>query len=247
MGKTFRLIILITLALIVLAGCYVVPSRKIRGGQSGTLFSETKTLDRYTKIDFEGGGKIVLVQGNSHSLRIEASQAVLRKIAVKQDGETLHVGFTGRLWGVSATDELIFTFTFENLSEFVMAGGAKIQADALSGGKLELNLDGGFSVDLASLDINILDVSIKGGGMISADGKVNTQNVKIAGAGTYQMAEVESQDVSIKIEGAGNAEVWAKNMLNLELEGAYSVDYWGDPQITQNVTGVGTIKPHGEK
>nr|HPL82330.1 DUF2807 domain-containing protein [Anaerolineaceae bacterium] len=69
----------------------------------------------------------------------------------------------------------------------------------------------------------------------------------IAGAGTYQMAEVESQDVTIKIEGAGNAEVWAKNTLNMNLEGAYSLDYWGDPQITQKITGVGTIKAHGKK
>jgi len=247
MEKTLRLIILIILALVVLGACCVFPSRKIRGGKSGTLFSETKTLDRYSKIDFEGGGKIVLVQGNSHSLKIEASQAVLRKIAVKQDGETLYVGFTGNVWQMSATDELIFTFTFENLSEFDLAGGANIQADSLSADSLELDFDGGFSVDLASLDINTLDVNIEGGGMFSADGKVNTQIVRIAGAGTYQMAEVESQDVSIKIEGAGNAEVWAKNTLNLELEGAYSVDYWGNPQITQKVTGVGSIKAHGEK
>jgi len=247
MEKTLRWIVLILLAVSMLSACCVFPSRKLRGGQSGTLFSETKTLDRYTKIDFEGAGKIILVQGDSHSLKIEASQAMLRKITVKQEDETLYVGFDGRLWQMSPTDDLIFTFTFENLSEFVMAGGANIQVDALSADKLVFDLDGGFSVDLASLDIKTLDVSIEGGGMFSADGKVNTQNVHIAGAGTYQMAEVESQDVNLKIEGAGNAEVWAKNTLNMDLAGAYSVDYWGDPQVTQEVSGVGSIKAHGDK
>lgn len=247
MKKTMRLIIVMMFALVVLGACFFIPSRRIKDGQAGTLFSETKALDRYTKIDFEGGGNIVLIQGDSHSLKIEASQSVLEKIVVKQDGETLQVGFTGKLWQLSTIDELTFIFTFESLSEFDLEGGATIQAEGLTSDALELDFEGGFSADLGLLDLQTLNVSIEGGGKFSAKGQVNTQNIKIAGAGTYQMAEVESQDVTIKIEGAGNAEVWAKNTLNMNLEGAYSLDYWGDPQITQKITGVGTIKAHGKK
>lgn len=247
MKRTLRLLMVMVLLMTALSSCYIYPRRTFIGGESGTLFNEIKTLDRYSKIDFEGLGKIILVQGDTHSLKIDASRSVLRKISVKQDGETLRVGLTGRIWRLPANEDLVFTFTFENLSEFVLEGGANIQTDALSADRLELDLQGGFTVDLASLDIDTLDVDIQGGGTFSADGKVTTQNVKIAGAGTYHMEKVESQDVSLRIEGAGTADIWAKNTLNLELEGAYTVDYWGNPQLTQNVSGVGTIKPHGEK
>ncbi len=247
MKKGMRFIVVLALALMMVSACCVFPSRKISDGQRGELFSETKSLDRYSKIEFEGGGKIVLVQGNSHSLKIEANRSVLKKISVKQEGETLYVGFTESVWRLSPIGEIIFTFTFESLSTFDMEGGTEIQAESLSADTLNLDFEGGFTADLGSLDLKTLNVSMEGGGKFSAEGKVDTQNVKIAGAGSYQMADVESQDVNIKIEGAGNAEIWAKSTLDMELDGAYSVDYWGDPQITQKVTGVGTIKAHGTK
>lgn len=247
MKKKLRLIAVIMVSLVILSACFFMPGRKISGGQEGTLFSETKALDPYTKIDFEGSGKIVLVQGDSHSLKIDASPSVLEKIAVKQDGETLLVGFTDNVWQLSAITETVFTFTFVELSAFEMAGGTTIQAEELSSDSLDLHFEGGFKADLGLLDINALNVSIEGGGKISAKGQVDTQNVHVAGAGSYQMADLESNDVNIKIEGAGTAEIWAKNTLNLELEGAYSLDYWGDPQITQELSGVGTVKARGNK
>lgn len=73
-------------------------------------------------------------------------------------------------------------------------------------------------------------------------GEVDTQQLNISGVGSYDAKELVSKDCEIRISGAGKAVVNATQTLDIEMSGVGKVDYVGNPSVTQNISGAGSIK-----
>jgi hypothetical protein len=80
-------------------------------------------------------------------------------------------------------------------------------------------------------------------GEIQLSGKVTRQNVDLTGAGGYQAEDLQSEDVEVMLSGAGEAVVWAEKTLKATVTGAGSIKYKGSPEVEQENSGIGEIKP----
>lgn len=252
MKTNFRLIAFLSAILLVTMACSITrltpttPPLTNEKDQN-VLVSEIRQLDAFTRIDMDGGAKVILVQGSEHSITVEGSRRVVDQVITKVNDGVLEINFRDRMLFENWGESLTLTITFTNLSDFRLDGGVELIADGLNLENLNITINGGASVKMNDLLLNTLGMTLLGGGDIQVSGIAETQNVKVSGGTSYKAEDLKSANVSVEIIGAANVVVWATETLNLDLAGAYSVSYWGSPEITQSITGLGEIKALGEK
>jgi hypothetical protein len=211
------------------------------------LQRETRVATGFSRIDIEGQADVTLRQGSSEGVTIEASAQALRQIETEVHDRTLSISLTGqRHWwdwilGGGATRSPRITIDFVRLDRIDAAGAVKFAADSLKSEDLRLDLAGACSLRIA--DLQATRLRLDGAGAIKADlaGKVAAQYVDLSGAGSYQASGLASDDVVLRVSGAGKAFVNAASTLKVEVSGAGAVQYLGNPKVVKELSGVATV------
>jgi hypothetical protein len=87
-------------------------------------------------------------------------------------------------------------------------------------------------------------VSITGAADFELAGeKQEVLDIHITGTGNVSAFDMEVNDCTIRISGAGNCEVNVAAMLDVLISGVGNVFYMGDPAVTSEVSGVGHVSP----
>ena len=92
-------------------------------------------------------------------------------------------------------------------------------------------------IEIDSLSVTDLAVTISGAGDVELAGQVETQEVDMSGFGNYNAPDLESQTASVRISTTGNAVVWVLDTLDVEISGAGKVEYFGSPEVTRDISG----------
>jgi len=247
-SKTFSIIILIITALIISAcGMKIDLPGIVRG--SGNVITEERSVSGFEYIDFNGAGEIFIEQGSEEKLVIEAEDNILPKITNKVENSVLTLGIDTKITGeqVIPTKKMVFRLTVITLSGLNINGAATLNVKQLFAGDFEFNVNGTGNATFEDFQAEKLTVEIDGGGNVTFKGLVPEQVVVINGAGDYNAGDLQTGDTSITFNGAGKSTVWVLDDLAIEINGAGSVDYYGDPHVTQSITGLGNVKPLGNK
>jgi hypothetical protein len=252
MNNRFRLLSFLSVFLLTTMACSIsrrtpTPPPVVDGKDQNVQVTEVRQLVEFTKIDMDGGAKVILVQGSEHSITVEGSRRVVDQVVTEVKDGILEIHYRDRDLFENWSERLTLTITFTSLREFILDGGAELKADNLSLEDLNIVINGGASVRMTNLLTNTLSMSLSGGGDIHVSGIAENQAIDVSGGTNYQAEDLKSANVSVEIAGAANVVVWATETLNLDLAGAYSVSYWGSPQITQSIGGIGQVKALGEK
>lgn len=86
--------------------------------------------------------------------------------------------------------------------------------------------------------------SITGAGDFSIEGaKQEVLDIHITGTGSVSAFDMEVNDCTIRISGAGNCDVNVIESLDVLISGVGMVFYMGEPALTSNISGVGNISP----
>ncbi|MDY0124738.1 MAG: head GIN domain-containing protein [Anaerolineaceae bacterium] len=247
-----RLRILLTLSTLILAitACVFprLTPRETPVPDDTSFVGVGDTLSAFTEIDIEAAGPIFLVQGDKHAILIEGPKNIVDGITYEvRNGVLLVKHSRDMLDWITDRDYPTITITFENLTRFVLEGGTELVAKDLRTDSLSVMLQGGASLDFTNMNVKALDMVIEGGSEIDISGIAETQTLKFAGGTNYDAEDLKSVSVSLKIEGAVSATVWATETLDLDVSGVYNVRYYGNPSVTQKIQGVGNIEGMGEK
>jgi hypothetical protein len=103
-----------------------------------------------------------------------------------------------------------------------------------------LRVDGTGNVTLAGLRDSISIVA-NGPGNVKASGSVDSVELVVTGPGNFEFSALTAKDAKIVLMGPGNAAVSVARNLNATIIGSGTIRYLGDPQVTQNVLGAGSI------
>jgi hypothetical protein len=100
----------------------------------------------------------------------------------------------------------------------------------------------GIFVDVVTPN-QITDVSVTGAGKLNISGnKQESFNAVITSAGEIYAYNLEVNNCSLIITGAGSGFVWADKKLDVTISGAGTVTYKGHPSVSQIIAGVGVVK-----
>lgn len=188
---------------------------------SGTIVTETRDVSGFTQVRLAGFGTLNIAQTGTESLTISADDDVLPHLTSEVINGTLELGIKPRL-SFKSLRRVIYTLTVKSLEGIQLSGAG--------------------TVHVADIRTPSLSVAISGAGDMTLSGAAQSQSVKISGAGNYNAKEFQSDAADVTITGAGNARVNASQTLNATVSGAGAITYYGAPQVSQRITGVGSVK-----
>lgn len=231
-----------------LSACQIIPFINVVRG-SGNVITEARSVSGFKNVRLNGAGRLIITQGSEESLQIQAEDNIMEQLVSNVTDDTLVLGYQEQNWLDTILPSRIITYTLSviNLSDLTINGAGDIEIDALQSEMVSLALNGAGQIVINNLTAASLTVNIAGTGMINISGQATSQSVKIEGAGNYQAGDLQTTSSEIEINGLGNSTVWATNTLNVTIKGGGSVGFFGNPNVTQEILGLGEINNQGEK
>jgi hypothetical protein len=242
-SRAIKIIIMIQLiALITLLALFAVSCKwtigLVRG--SGSVETEEREISGIDEIDFSGMGNLIITQGEEESLVVEADDNVLPLIETDVLGDKLRIGYKLG-YNFIPTSNVRFYLTVVDLDRISLRGAGKIECDSLVTDEMEFEISGAGDIDF-SIDAEELIVTSSGAGDLSFSGEVQSQHIDISGVGRYNSEELECEECSVTLSGAGSATVNVTEELEIKISGVGNVYYTGTPRIKQDISGLGRIE-----
>jgi hypothetical protein len=188
---------------------------------SGNVVTESRPVSGVNSVSLSGVGELIIDQSGSESLTVEADDNFLPLITTEVRDGRLIIGFKENVIPTRTT-RLRFTLNVRELEG--------------------IDLSGAGIVNVADLAGDVITINSSGAGTITTAGKVTNQRVNLSGAGSYDGANLDSENASVQLSGLGSAVVRASKTLDATISGAGSVEYIGSPTVNQHISGAGSVK-----
>ena len=215
--------------------------------------SEDREIAGVTRVILRDYGTLLISQGEQESLRIEGEPEVLRTVKSWINGGELILdideSWFQKTWNAvtSAVEgrSLKYHLMVKDLEGIFVQGAAQVKMNGIKTQSLYLTLKGAGEVLITGIEAGLVDIDLPGAGVISASGRTERLNVSVKGAGSFDGPRLESRDAVVNLRGVGKASVWATGTLDASVEGVGAIDYYGNPQVRQQVGGLGKINRRG--
>ncbi len=190
-------------------------------GQGGTRSFQVAD---FTGVSLRGADNVEVRTG-AFSVTAEGDTALLDRLEIRKDGNTLRIGRKDGEWNWGGDKGAKIIVTLPALASADIAGSGDMTVDqakgdfsgavagsgnltlaSLSGGKADLSIAGSGDINVGAGTATKLDISIAGSGNVGAAGlKASGANISIAGSGNVR-AQV-SGDADISLVGSGDVEL----------------------------------------
>ena len=187
-------------------------------GQGSTL-SESRSLSSFHSINSTIVADVFLTQGSQQNVRIEAQQNILEVLKTEVVNEELILSFEECVEGL---EKVTVTITLPEIRRLTLAGV----------GNFTLQND---------FDLTSLEVFLVGVGDFNLRGTTEDLFISLVGVGNVNAFDLNTDNCEVSIVGANNTEVFVNDTLDVTIVGAGTVFYKGEPSITSNITGTGSI------
>ena len=203
---------------------------------------EVRDVRDFQEVALEGVGTLVIEQGDTESLTIDAEPKVLQRI----ETEVVNGKLTIRPDRSFKTREPItYSLTVKQLTGIELAGAGRVEAAQLSSDQFRIAANGAGAVAIDNLTANTLDVTAAGNVQAALAGTVDSQTVVVSDAAKYAAANLVSRIASVTASGAAQIVVNVSESLDAHVSGAAHVEYIGDPDVTEDVSGAGSLNNVG--
>jgi hypothetical protein len=224
-------------------GIFALSRGELEG--SGNVVNAQVQLSGVTRVEIDGPGQLVVVQGATESLSITTDDNILERIETEvEDGELAisfeRSGFT-TLSRIRPTEGIRFELTVPALEEIEVNGSVDVELDGWQGDRLAVEVNGTGDGVLEGLRLDELVVSINGASTFDVAGSVDRQEIEVNGSGRYRAASLSSRETVIEINGDGEAIVRVRETLDVDISGRGRIEYIGSPAITEDISGSGEL------
>jgi hypothetical protein len=243
-----RALTLLSLAALT-AACGLLPGLNVITG-SGNVTRAERAVSGFTAIALEGSGEVVITQGASEGLTIEAEDNLLPLITSEVRDGVLNLDFSRADWRdvIRPTQPIRFLVGVKDLGALDLAGSGSIQAGVLQIPNLKVVVSGSGDVTLDELRADSLIATLDGSGNITAAGQVQRLDVFLTGSGQVSAGDLESQAALVSLGGSGDVTLWVRDALDVSISGSGTVNYFGQPTVgKRDISGSGDINPMGDK
>lgn len=133
------------------------------------------------------------------------------------------------------------------LESLDLSGAIKAKINGFKNESLQIDISGASSCDI-NANINNLKVDISGAGNLNLNGRGDLMVINLSGASNVKARNYQVKRLNLNMSGAGAAQVYASEQLDVEVSGVGSVKYDGSPKIlNKKLSGMATIQPFSEE
>jgi hypothetical protein len=178
---------------------------------SETIKKEFDVND-FSKLHIGGPGKVVLTQGNSCSLTIEAPEDIMDDLVVTQEGESLRIqpetmGFFRWIFnrGLNFNGDCVtYTVIMKNIEHLGFGGSLDVKADAIHTSSLSISNTGSVKGEFDAIDV-AEKFSLSNSGSVKAIfSAVNTELLSISASGAANIAIDALQANNLQAHASGS-------------------------------------------
>lgn len=216
---------------------------------SGRVSTESRNVSNFNAVSLSGVGDLMIAQGETEALTVEAEDNLLPYIKTEVRNGTLSIGVDNRGGPTlpTPTRPVRYNLTVKNLQSVDLSGAGRIQSARLKSDNLKIGISGAGSVTFDQVEATSVTSTLSGAGGLKVSGAVTNQSATLSGVGGYDAPELSSKSASVMVSGVGGATVWASESLDVTISGAGSVSYYGNPRVQQSKSGAGSVKSLGTK
>ncbi len=207
---------------------------------SGNIQTQERAASGFTAVDLALPARLELRQGDKEGVQVETDDNLQALVGIVTDGGMLKIRPVDKDRYPQTKTLNIIVFV-KNIEKVTVSGSGKAWADKLTAKDLHATVGGSGDIQFKALQADVFNVTIGGSGNVVAAGVAAQVHGKIGGSGSIQVGKLEARQVSIKIGGSGEAEVWAKESLDVSVGGSGDVRYYGDPKINTSIGGSGKV------
>ncbi len=185
---------------------------------SGVKKTETRDVEPFDQIEASGAATVNVHFGKQPSLTITTDDNLLELIETKVSDGKLTIQ---PIKSISPRVGVLVDVTTTDLKSLEGSGAVE------------------FNVRSAKLDS--LTVRFSGASTLTADGTANKLDISVSGSGKIDAENLKAKTVKFSLTGAGTGKVYASDSLDASISGAARLTYFGNPHVTQEVSGVGSV------
>lgn len=191
----------------------------IRG--DGVFKTESREVTEFSSISFKSVGKLKVIQNGKESLTIAAEENILPMLESRVSDKTLYISNENKS-SIDPTKPIEFIVEVKNLENLTAKAVGSIEVNGIQGKSLTVSLDGVGNVAIA--------------------GNVDLLDLELSGVGSFNGADLKTNEARILNKGVGSVVVNASEQLDASASGIGSIEYIGSPQVKESVKGIGVIK-----
>lgn len=208
---------------------------------NGHVVTENRDVSSFDAIKVGGAFNVILTQGNSEALTIEADENLLPLIETRVKGGTLVISTKEN---IRDAKELNIYITFNKIRKLNFSGACDVKSKGvLSFSTLDFDASGASEIKL-ELNADKMTCDYSGASEIEFSGTAGVCEIQISGAAELKAYDLECEEMELDLSGAADAKVNVTKSLRVEASGAASVRYKGNPSIDQRVSGAGSVQKY---
>ncbi|HLI92995.1 MAG TPA: head GIN domain-containing protein [Puia sp.] len=221
-----------------LSSCNLL-GRRVHG--DGNITTQDRAVNDFKNIEVGGAAKVLVSQGDQHSVKVEVDENLQQYIEVFQVGNKVVIRQKDG-YNVDPTGDLKIYVTAPVYNDIDVSGACDIigQAPITNPENLEMHISGAGEI---KMEINAPQITaeITGSGSVNLKGETKSVDIGLSGAADAHCFDLKAENTKVDISGAGSAEVYASVRLDASVGGAGSVKYKGNAEVNEHITGAGSV------
>lgn len=179
-------------------------------------FTEVKVFDRMrVNLIKSSENKVILKGKDTEDIELVNNDGILK---IRMDIDKIFDG-----------NETFVEVYYNNLRVIDANEGARVEVnELLEQPKIEIRVQEGAQVN-AGLDVEYAEMRAVTGGIITANGSAEKQNVEINTGGIFEGKSLETTDTSLRIQAGGEAAIFARRTADVKIRAGGDVTVYGNP------------------
>ncbi len=210
---------------------------------SGKIVTQNRDVSGISAIDINYPAEIVINQGQTESLSIEADDNILPQLRTRLDAGTLYIENNEPVWSgrVNPSRPVKITINLKDLHSLEFSSAGTVHAENLKTDNLVMDISGAGTITFTNVNIRTINCHLSGVGNVDISGTAHDLRLDISGLGNFRAPNLISQTANVNVSGTGSATVYTQNQLIADVSGIGSVNYYGNPSVTKNISGLGGV------
>lgn len=204
-----------------------------------------RSIGSFERLRVTGPIEVRVATGTPPSARIEADDALVDRIEVGVEGDTLVVRMGHEGWGETpaarAATPPVVTLSTPALRSIAVSAGGHVVAGRVSGERVNLAVNGAGGIAVAAAQAEDLAATVIGAGTLSVAGKALHARLLTNGPGTIDAADLDASDLTIRLDGTGETRARARYTARITDTGTGRVTVLGDASCIVSAAAGGPV------
>ena len=190
---------------------------------SDNIVTKEYKLKPFEEVKMKGVGHVELIQSEEKNGLVEltAPDNYVELYKFESDGKKLTISFAKKTINIHTKDVKIRVYTCD---------------------LIKLENSGAASINMDSLDTDIIEIANSGVGHISIGGVADNVVLSNSGVGSIDASKLKALNVKARVSGVGSIDCYASESINGSVSGVGSLNYNGHPKHKEtHRSGVGSI------